>query len=491
MPYKDFASVQPPGILLLMTPVALVAKVTTTVKAMALARLLTALASAACVPLAGNLVRHRGALATLVTCGVLAVYPGDIASAHTLMLEPWMNLCCLLAANAAFRHGALTSPRRLAIAGLAFGFAGTIKFWAIAPAAAVFALCLLAKPGSLLLRRLRAYVPGLAVGFLLPVLPFLLSAPGAFLQGTISDQATRDGAAVPLAERLAYLTGTIDILNGQGQISPLAGPRSIYVSGPWNVDLSAGIGWLPLVAAALIVAVIAAGYAARLRAAQPLDRPSHLEWAALATAVLAVAMVLGYSAFFYHYPDFPAPWLALSAGGAAAGLGSLVSRNERTRRAAGLTRLRTRLLFAVAAVVFCVGAFQSWEVHGMAQPVAENRAHLIPKGACVVTDEVSLAIAADRFTQNPPGCPVILDALASTLVLGNGISVQGGADKLPRVVAQWKAWLAEADYVWLSPYNGSFRRIPWTPALLAWFSEHFRPVGDYTNGTGQIYKRVR
>ena len=67
VPYKDFAFVQPPGILLLMTPVAVVAKLTTTVKAPALARLLTALASAACVPLAGNLVRYRGTVVTLVT----------------------------------------------------------------------------------------------------------------------------------------------------------------------------------------------------------------------------------------------------------------------------------------------------------------------------------------------------------------------------------------------------------------------------------------
>src|SRR5487761_1533100 len=118
MPYKDFALVQPPGILLLMTPVAVIAQVTTTVKALALARLLTVLASAACVPLAGNLVRYRGTVVTLVTCGVLAIYPGDISSAHTLLLEPWMNLFCLLAMNAAFRRGHLARPRRLVWAGL-------------------------------------------------------------------------------------------------------------------------------------------------------------------------------------------------------------------------------------------------------------------------------------------------------------------------------------------------------------------------------------
>ena len=67
LPYHDFAFVQPPGILLLMTPVAAVAQIFTTVKALALARVLTALASVACVPLAGNLVRYRGSVVTLVT----------------------------------------------------------------------------------------------------------------------------------------------------------------------------------------------------------------------------------------------------------------------------------------------------------------------------------------------------------------------------------------------------------------------------------------
>ena len=92
LPYLNFAFIQPPGILELMLPVALLAKLTTTVKALAVARLLTALASTACIPLAGNLVRYRGAMVTAVTCGVLAVYPPDLTTAHTLLLEPWMNL---------------------------------------------------------------------------------------------------------------------------------------------------------------------------------------------------------------------------------------------------------------------------------------------------------------------------------------------------------------------------------------------------------------
>src|SRR6516165_4681303 len=229
MPYKDFAFIQPPGILLLMTPVALIAKLTTTVKALALARLLTALASAACVPLAGNLVRYRGTVVTLVTCGVLAVYPDDITTAHTLMLEPWMNLFCLLGITAAFRRGHLARPGRLVWAGLALGFAGTIKFWAIAPAAVLLALCLIDREDRV--RRVRAYLPALAAGFIIPLAPFLTAAPMTFLRSTITDQAARTGSAVSIAVRLANLTGLIDVFNSKGGISLNAGAHSMYAAG--------------------------------------------------------------------------------------------------------------------------------------------------------------------------------------------------------------------------------------------------------------------
>src|SRR5215469_12679759 len=252
MPYKDFALVQPPGILLLMTPVALIAKLTTTVKALALARLLTALASAACVPLAGNLVRYRGTFVTLVTCGVLAVYPGDITSAHTLMLEPWMNLFCLVAMNAAFRRGHLARPSRLAWAGLALGFAGVIKFWAIAPAAALLILCLVT--GSDRARRVRAYLPALAAGFVIPVLPFLLSAPSTFLRATLSDQAARLGSGVPISVRLANLTGAIDILTTSGKLTLNAGAQSMFSGDATpNSATTGSLGWLPVVATIALV----------------------------------------------------------------------------------------------------------------------------------------------------------------------------------------------------------------------------------------------
>jgi alpha-1,2-mannosyltransferase len=95
LPYRDFVLVQPPGLILIMTPVAALAKWTGAAGAMATGRILTACAGAAAVPLAGRLVRHRGLLAVLITCGLLAVYPDAIAASVTVLQEPWLVLCCL------------------------------------------------------------------------------------------------------------------------------------------------------------------------------------------------------------------------------------------------------------------------------------------------------------------------------------------------------------------------------------------------------------
>ena len=172
LPYRDFIFAQPPGITLLMTPAALLAKVIGTDWGMAVARILTLLASTASVALAGLLVRHRGLLAVAVACGVLAVYPGSVTTTYTIFLEPWVVLFCLVAALTVFDGDRLAGSRRLVAGGVAFGFAGAIESWAIIPVLVVVLLSLAApaKAGRL--------VAGVAVGFPVPVLPFAALAPG-------------------------------------------------------------------------------------------------------------------------------------------------------------------------------------------------------------------------------------------------------------------------------------------------------------------------
>ena len=208
----------------------------------------------------------------------------------------------------------------------------------------------------------------------------------------------------------------------------------------------------------------------------PAGRPSPLEWYVLASCAGAVAAVLAYSAFFYHYADFVAPWLAMSVGCAAGTLCRALASRPGARRS---------LIAVAGALVLGLAVFQARELSGLRAPDIYGDRGVIPAGSCVVSDEVSLTIAANRFSTRP-GCPAVLDSLATTLVEDNGVSVQGGAKSSARAVAAWRWIFAHTEYVWLS--NDSGRRIPWTNALTQWFDHHFKLLKVH-HGTGRVYQR--
>ena len=473
MPYHGFAFVQPPGMLLLMAPVAVIAKVSTATHAMAAARLLTVLASAACVPLVGYLVRYRGVFVTLVSCGILAVYPDDITTAHTLILEPWMNLLLLIGVCVAFRRGRLTSPQRLFWAGVVIGVAGAVKYWAVLPALALLVVCLVTPTpaGPVRRRRTWGYALGVVAGFAVPVLPFVAAGPGLYLRSTLLDQASRAGSAVPASMRLAHITGLIDILNGRGQITLHSGTHSLFASGGVATTATASAGWAPF--------IVAGGHRRRARPRLP-----------VAARPLVPARVVR------------PRQLPLRGGGGARLLGVLLSlrrtswrRGWRCRSAArpGRSAARSpsgpglrRSLIAVAAVLILgLAVFQARELSGLHTTSIYPDKAAIPAGSCVVTDEVSLTLAANRFSTQP-GCPDVLDSLATTLVEDNGVSVQGGAKASARAVAAWTWIFGHAQYVWLSP--DSDRRIPWTRGLEQWFARHYKRI-DVHRGLGLVYRR--
>jgi len=481
LPYQDFSFVQPPGIVVVALPGAVIGSLTSQATGLAAARVLSVLASTACVPLAGRLVRHRGALACAVAAGLLAVYPADVLSGRTLLLEPWMNLACLLAANAAFREGRLASPRWLAWAGVAFGCGVAIKFWAAVPAAVLLAVCLIARPPAETsrVRRAGALVGGMAGGFAVLAGPFALADPSGFIRQTLLDQVSRVGSYTPISLRLAHLTGLIDVLGRNGKVAaPGTTTHSLFAMGAEASTHTVAVGWPAYAAAAVGVVLIAAGYLTGLR------QRTQLEWFALVTAVLATAAIMGYSAFFYHYPDFPAPWLAIAAGAGAASLACLI------RGTAARARLARRVLAAaVTVVILAIAGIEARELAPARVPASpSNVSALVPAGSCLVADQVSFAIAANRFAAPSPDCPDLIDSLAATLALSGGVSPQGGAGRAPNVVAGWEAIFGQARYVWLS--GGAAARIPWTPALRSWFASHFRLLADYPGyGASKLYVR--
>jgi alpha-1,2-mannosyltransferase len=442
VPYRDFVIVQPPGITLLMTPAALVSRLAGTAGAIAAGRILTAAAGASAVLLGGLLVRHRGVLATVLTCGIIAIYPGSVQAAHTVLLEPWLTAFCLAGAVAVFDGDRLAIGRRLAWGGAALGFAGAIKVWAIIPVAVIAALSL-PRP-----RNTARFLAGVAAGFGIPVLPFAAAAPRRFYDSVIVAQLVRTGARTPLAFRLQYLTGLT----------------------AWQP------GIVVLLVAAAAVAAVAAG---TLIAAWRVTRrgPPPLEWFAVATAALVVVAFLVPVDFYYHYPAFLAPFLAMALALPAARLaGGWPEPPSGTAGAAGAAGLRRFAVPAAGLVMLVLPFAAPWPESSPTPTYASGLTaikQVIPPGACVLTDEVALLISADRFTSPAPGCPAVVDGTGTSYALGQGRSpLTAGA--APAVAAVWWQAFRAARYVLLTPYNPY--RIAWTPQLRAYFRDHFAGV---------------
>jgi alpha-1,2-mannosyltransferase len=454
LPYRDFIMVQPPGITLLMAPVALATKAAGTVAGMAAGRVLTALASAAAIPLAGLLTRHRGLLAVTVSCGIIAVYPDSMQAARTVLLEPWLVLFCLLGALAVFDGDRLAGGPRLIWGGLAFGFAGAVKVWAILPVLVVLALTA-RRP-----REAARFAAGVAAGFLLPVLPFALLAPRTFYRSVIVAQLVRsDLVRVPLAFRLQHMLGLT-------HAPQLAVPA--------------------LVAIGAAVIVIIAGLML-LGARLTRQAPPALDIFAAATFGLAVVAFLWPSDFYNHYAAFLAPFLALAiALPLARVFGALPVAGARARPVA-LLRRGAAVLAAVtiAALAVLQGLAESHLAAAIPATEISAAERMVPPGACVVTDQVSYTIAINRFTSDVPGCSVMVDGVGSDYALSGGHNALTGAGRVPAVEQLWMSAFRSAQYLWITA--SSAPRIPWTPRLRAYFLANFVPL---TEGPDWLYIRT-
>jgi len=459
LPYRDFLIVQPPGITLLMIPAALLSKVTGTAWGMATGRLLTAGAGAASVALAGLLVRHRGLLATVIACGIMAVYPDAIQATKTVLVEPWLVLFCLLGALALFDGDHLTTrTKRLVWGGVALGFGGAVEPWAIFPVLVVAVLAL-RRP-----RGLAAYAAGVAAGFLVPVIPFAALSPRNFYDATIVAQiGNRPGAVrYPLWIRLQDMTGLAD----------LARPTHL-------VDLAAAV---------LIVALIFGSLGLAFLLTWRL--PPALEKFAVGSLVLIVAAFLWSDQFHYHFAAFLAPFLALAV---ALPVSALVRdfrlASGRDDAAPSPLVWGGAALAGLAILVMAVVQF-GWESNNyphLRTSVTAAAERLIPPGSCLLADEVSFAVMTNRLVSDVPGCSLLLDSTGTNYAYSHGRDPETGAARFPRVDAVWTYAFDHAQYVWLSGLNN--HRVAWTPQLRAYFQAHFTRILN-AGPAGALYRRI-
>ncbi|MBO0788249.1 MAG: hypothetical protein J2P33_19475, partial [Actinobacteria bacterium] len=146
------------------------------------------------------------------------------------------------------------------------------------------------------------------------------------------------------------------------------------------------------------------------------------------------------------------------------------------------------LPWLVGAALIAFTALQAGSVTSLtaAVPPSEISAarHAIRPGACVLADQVSYAMAADRFVSDVPGCSQMVDGVGTDYALSHGRNGTTGAAQSPAVRAVWQEAFRSAQYVWLTGL--AYRRIPWTPGLHAYFRAHFVPV---SKGPTLLYVR--
>ena len=133
----------------------------------------------------------------------------------------------------------------------------------------------------------------------------------------------------------------------------------------------------------------------------------------------------------------------------------------------------------MAALVVVVLAMDqaSYESHLQLRlaPVASQIEKIIPKGACVATDQASYLLMANRFSPDQPNCPHMLDGLGSDLGFSNGLKPATGAGKVPAVPGHVVGRVHPAPSSSGCPYN-QYRRVAWYPQLRAYFKANFVPV---------------
>jgi len=426
LPYRDFVLLHPPGVSLLMAPVAGLGELIGQSAAMAVARLGMVAVGLTNAALLARLLRPVSPLAGLAAATVYAAYPGAIYAERTVLLEPLLNLACILAVGALVRG-------RDGRAGWLLGTAVTVKLFALVyPAAAILWLWSRGEPQRA--GRLVAWATA-AVGTI--AVPFALIAPATFWHDVVMVQLRR-----PLSGATSSEVRLSDML---GLSSVLGHPAS------YSVVTTATVG---LFLALFLLA---------------------LRWDdARIWALAAVGIVVGFvaaSSYFPHYAGFLAPAL-----GALTGLALDQVRRHRPRL------LAAAVFGTVLALVVAAGG----TLRGLqAQPdVAAAVARYERPGGCWISDSPSLLIAANRWRPPSRSCPGWVDPRGAAISLLHGRRDPRFYPAGFRYIDAWQrqclAALGRADHLLLT---ADLRSNPMlADAARGYAAAHFERVS--TSGTG-------
>jgi hypothetical protein len=443
LPYRDFSFVQPPGILVLLSPVALVGRIFGTHDGFIVGRVLSAVVTALNASLLALLVRHRGRTAMLIAGGGLALMPVASFVSSGLRLEPYLIFFVLIGSLMVFpRHaGGNASTLRLALGGLLFGVAAAVKLWAFFPFIAL-AICLVPRFRS----RVLAFVGAAATGFIVLCLPFFLAAPRAFVSEVFTEQlgrkanATNDGGVI---FRLKTMTGFIDT-----SLAPTS--KEVVIA---------------FVALLLIVAV---AYSRRM------GHETVDVYLLVAASISVAGLLVGPDSYDY-YGYFTAPFLLGVLGISVARLAGPIRKLLGADRAPPALRRIGSGAYAIGGVALLVALViegtQFYTSYAAAWGYSDYPysaiTNLIPAGSCVVYNQVSYGMFSNRLQSSTPNCPDVVDPTGMWMACGYQLLTPPP----PRCVARWKSYFETAQYVVLSlPHTPG---VAWNPSLTAWFKSDY------------------
>jgi hypothetical protein len=445
MPYRDFVFVQPPGLVVLLSPLALLGRALGAPHGFLAARLVTAFVGSANVSMIALLVRHRGRIAMIIAGGGLAFLPVNFFDASSVMLEPYCLFFLLAGALVVFNEKIESdlSYRTLTVAGILVGVAASIKLWAL--------LVLLALVLSLLRsgrQRLTVLIGSAAAAFALISLPFFIAAPRQFISQVVGAQLFRSSNHsnnVSILRRMINLTGFA----------------------PTHV-VTVGAQALTIFAIFAVLVVIAFSY-----------RPRHSSvdnFLLLASLTSAGALLLARE-FYSYYANFTAPFLVGLLAVTLARLGSVSRGSLKPVAIRRSVRQLVRVTAGVATVVLLYGV-ALWYVtqyshfdwaYGSYGPWESAEARYVPSGACVLYSDISYGILSNRLTSTDPTCPNVVDPDGLWLASRSQWNQPTAA-----FVSQWRGYFERAQYVVLLYPKVS--RIPWNASLTSWFDSHYHRI---------------
>jgi hypothetical protein len=374
VPYRDFLLLHPPGIVILLSPLAAIGTALGDPAAFAAARVaFMALGGLNAVLVA--LVASRaglGRVAALCGAALYAVWevPANVERTTWLIApQNTLLLLALLVLGAPNRQHPV-APRRAAAAGVLLGLATATQLWGAIPGAVVLAWLVVADRRSAVgwLRPAVAYVIGAAVALAAVLGPFEIASNGTLLRYIVADQLGRySSTPLPIMERLRAFEGL-----------PMTGAGILVIPAA-----------LVIVAfAAVAIIVIAAAWV------EPVLRP----WVALLVA--QSGFLLAGPVFFGHYPGWLAPAASLSIGGAA----GVVIRGVETRWRSGQVAGAAYGVGVAALVVAAV-------LHPVGNRIDRTRLDAVVAAArCVTSDSAGLLIATNVLSRDiANGCTVLLD----------------------------------------------------------------------------------